>query len=196
MRLDEVKRPLLWIDAAAGVLSRVRDARFVIVGDGPFRTRAERRAETLGIAGRCLFVGRSDCVGYWLSKMDALMLLSEHEGLPNALIEAQLAGVPVITTPAGGAPETLISGTTGLITSFTPTPSEIGDLVSALVHAGSLRKMGLAAERWAGETFPISRMLSKTMELYGSGPLPKHRLEANFGLVTTQQHLQLSDEAA
>src|SRR5262249_18032806 len=107
MRLEEVKRPLLWIDAAASILAKVPHARFIIVGDGPYRPKAERRAEALGVAGRCLFVGRSGCIGYWLSKMDTLLLLSEHEGLPNALIEAQLAGVPVITSPAGGAPETL-----------------------------------------------------------------------------------------
>lgn len=104
MRLDQVKRPLLWIDTAASLLGRLPDARFIVVGDGPFRQKVERRAEALGIAHRCLFVGRSTYVGYWLSKMDALMLLSEHEGLPNALIEAQLAGVPVFTTAAGGPP--------------------------------------------------------------------------------------------
>src|SRR5262249_53095821 len=98
MRLDQVKRPLLWVEAAASVLENVPDARFIVVGDGPFRVKAMRKAEMLGIASRCLFAGRSTAVGYWLTKMDALMLLSEHEGLPNALIEAQLAGVPVIAT--------------------------------------------------------------------------------------------------
>ena len=87
MRLDVVKRPLLWIETAARVLSTMPNARFVIVGDGPFRSRMERRSDALRIGDRCLFVGASDCVGYWLSKMNVLMLLSEHEGLPNALIE-------------------------------------------------------------------------------------------------------------
>jgi glycosyltransferase involved in cell wall biosynthesis len=167
MRIDEVKRPLLWIEAAASLLGKVPNARFIIVGDGPFRTRVERRAEALGIVARCLFVGRSDCVGYWLSKMDILMLLSEHEGLPNALIEAQLAGVPVITSPAGGAPETLIPGTTGIVTSASPTPYEVADLIAGLVgQTGRLEKMGIAGERWAREAFPIPRMLSNTLEMY------------------------------
>jgi glycosyltransferase involved in cell wall biosynthesis len=169
MRLDEVKRPLLWIDVAASVLANIPNARFIIVGDGPFRTKAEKRAEALGLAGRCLFVGRSTCVGYWLSKMDALMLLSEHEGLPNALIEAQLAGVPVITSPAGGAPETLIPGTTGIVTSQSPTPHEVADMIAGLVaQSGCLKKMGISAEKWASETFPISHMLSKTLQVYAS----------------------------
>ncbi|MBV8191388.1 MAG: glycosyltransferase [Alphaproteobacteria bacterium] len=167
MRLDEVKRPLLWLDAAAAIAGRRCDARFVIVGDGPLRARAEKRAEALGIANRCLFAGRSARIGYWLSKMDALMLLSAHEGLPNALIEAQLSGVPVITSPAGGAPEALLPGTTGIVTSPDPTPWELADIVAGLTaRPGLLKEMGLQAERWAAETFPIERMLDDTMKLY------------------------------
>lgn len=169
MRLDEVKRPLLWIDAAASVLDRIPNSRCIVVGDGPFRARAERRAEALGIAGRCLFVGRSTCVGYWLSKMDVLMLLSQHEGLPNALIEAQLAGVPVITSPAGGAPEALKPGATGLVTTPNPAPRDIADMVAGLVEQpGRLKHMGLSAERWANDTFPIPRMLSNTLQVYAA----------------------------
>jgi len=169
MRLDKVKRPVLWIEAAAGVLARVPDARCVIVGDGPLRAKAEARAQALGIARRCLFAGRSSCVGYWISKMDCVMLLSEQEGLPNSLIEAQLGGVPVITTPAGGAPETLRPGSTGLVTGADPTPHEIGDLVAALAaEPDRLKAMGEAATHWAEEAFPVSRMLSNTLALYAT----------------------------
>lgn len=167
MRMDEVKRPLSWIDAAAALLNRERGARCIIVGDGPFRVKAERRAEALGIAERCLFVGRSTNVGYWLSKMDMLMLLSAHEGLPNALIEAQLAGVPVITTPAGGAPEALIAGRTGLVLSPKASAPEIAELIAGLAaQPDRLREMGAAAQAWARGTFPISRMLSNTLQVY------------------------------
>lgn len=169
MRLDKVKRPLLWIDAAAGVLARIADARFIIVGDGPLRAKAEARAEALGIAHRCLFTGRSSCVGYWISRMDCAMLLSEHEGLPNSLIEAQLGGVPVITSPAGGASETLVPGKTGMVTSAEPTPDEIAGLVTGLIaEPGKLKSMGVAAMCWAEETFPIPRMLSRTLDVYSA----------------------------
>jgi glycosyltransferase involved in cell wall biosynthesis len=167
MRMDEVKRPLSWIDAAAALLNRVPGARCIIVGDGPFRAKCERRAEALGIAGRFLFVGRSTSVGFWLSKMDMLMLLSAHEGLPNALIEAQLAGVPVITTPAGGAAEALIPGRTGLVLSPKASAHEIADLIAGLTaQPDRLREMGAAAQAWASGTFPISRMLSNTLQVY------------------------------
>lgn len=167
MRMDEVKRPLFWIDAAAALLNRLPKARCIIVGEGPFRVKAERRAEALGIGQRCLFVGRSTSVGFWLSKMDMLMLLSAHEGLPNALIEAQLAGVPVVTTPAGGAAEALVEDKTGLVLPRKASPHEIAELISGLAaRPDRLREMGTAARAWAGGTFPISRMLANTLEVY------------------------------
>lgn len=169
MRLDEVKRPLLWIETAASLLGRLPDARIIVVGDGPFRSKVEKRTVALGVAARCLFVGRSSYVGYWLSKMDALLLLSEHEGLPNALIEAQLAGVPVITTAAGGAPEALVPGRTGFVTSLHPSPGEVADLIAGTVaQPGRLKKMSIEARLWAERAFPVSSMLSKTLELYSA----------------------------
>ncbi|GEP58627.1 capsular polysaccharide biosynthesis protein [Reyranella soli] len=169
MRLDEVKRPLLWVDAAAAILVRVPTMRFIVVGDGPYRKRMLRRATKLGVASRCLFVGRTADVGYWLSKMDLLMLLSEHEGLPNALIEAQLAGVPVIASAAGGTAETVIPGKTGLVTSVKATPDEIANKIAALAgEPDRLKNMASEARTWAMQAFPIPRMLSNTLNLYAA----------------------------
>ena len=97
------------------------------------------------------------------------MLLSEHEGLPNALIEAQLAGVPVITSAAGGAPEALIPDKTGIVTTVSASPREVADAIASLAaQPGRLRDMGTAAERWAGSAFPIERMLSNTLQVYAT----------------------------
>ena len=190
MRLDEVKRPLLWIDTAAAVLGKFPQARLIIVGEGPFRPRMERRAEALGIKDRCLFVGRSTSVGYWLSKMDALMLLSEFEGLPNALIEAQLAGVPVVTSAAGGAPETLIPGKTGLVVGVDASAPEIADAVARLaVRPDELKAMGVMARQWAAEAFPVRRMLSNTLDLYSATGWKKEKATVGAAVLDlAQQH--------
>jgi glycosyltransferase involved in cell wall biosynthesis len=166
MRLDDNKRPLLWLDTAVELIKRM-PARFIIVGDGPLRVQVMRRAEAQSVLDRFLFVGRSDRVGYWLSKMDTFMLLSEFEGLPNALIEAQLAGIPVVTTPAGGAVEALINGVTGFVTSAKPIPEEIANIVAQLACNPECRyRMGASAQKWAADTFPISKMVNKTLDLY------------------------------
>ncbi|WP_295137684.1 glycosyltransferase [uncultured Reyranella sp.] len=180
MRLDEVKRPVLWIDTAAAILARVPNARFIVVGDGPFRRRVLKRAAKLHIADRCQFVGRTADVGYWLEKMDLMMLLSEHEGLPNALIEAQLAGVPVVASAAGGASETFIPGRTGVLTSVAATPDEIAAEVAKLVgQPARLRSMAVEAKAWARQAFPVPRMLANTLDLYTAAGLAD--VAADFG---------------
>jgi glycosyltransferase involved in cell wall biosynthesis len=116
--------------------------------------------------------------------MTAFLLLSEHEGLPNVLIEAQLAGVPVVASPAGGAAETLLPDVTGVMTSGSPTAEEVASLVAGLAATPErLHRMGAAAAAWAGATFPTDLMIDRTLALYhaagesayGSAP---HRLAA------------------
>jgi glycosyltransferase involved in cell wall biosynthesis len=176
MRMDANKRPLLWVDAAARLLQHVPAARFIVVGDGPLRSAAAERAAAHAVQDRFLFVGRTACVWYWLSKMTAFLLLSEHEGLPNVLIEAQLMGVPVITSPAGGAPETLVPEATGIVTSEKPTAEEVAAVIADLAAAPErLRHMGAAAENWARTAFPVGLMLQRTIELYKTAGAAAHQ---------------------
>jgi glycosyltransferase involved in cell wall biosynthesis len=168
-RFDENKRPFLWLDAAARLLSQDPACRFIMVGDGPLLQPAREYAERQGIASRVLFTGRSDCVGYWLSKMDVFLLLSRFEGLPNVLIEAQFAGLPVVTTDAGGSAETIRPGHTGtcLPSDASPDPEAICAAVTAWKrdHAGRAT-LAAEAKRWANDTFSTDAMLRKTVSLY------------------------------
>jgi glycosyltransferase involved in cell wall biosynthesis len=117
MRFDENKRPYLWIEVAHALLERLPSARFILVGEGPLWESSKELVERLGFADRFLFTGRSHAVGFWISRMSTLLLLSRHEGMPNVLIEAQSLGVPVVSTPAGGAAETFSEETGSLLPS-------------------------------------------------------------------------------
>lgn len=167
MRMDDNKRPLDFVDCAARLLVHRPDARFILVGDGPLRSEVEARAAGLG--DRILFTGRSTDVGFWLSKMDALMMLSRFEGLPNAVLEAQISGVPVVATPAGGTAEAMQDGRTGYLLSNAITLDQ-GEVVARLldVAAAGGRKsaMARAARRFVSENFSISCMLERTVESY------------------------------
>ncbi|KUR73584.1 hypothetical protein AQZ52_01015 [Novosphingobium fuchskuhlense] len=114
-RFDTDKRPLLWIRFAARYAKAHPTARFLLVGGGRLLDDAIALAESLGVREKILFVGRSTEVGSWMKRMDVLVLMSSFEGLPNVLIEAQFLGVPVVSTPAGGAAECFIEGVTGHI---------------------------------------------------------------------------------
>lgn len=163
-RLDTDKQPLLWIRFAAAYLKRHPDTRFLLVGGGRLQPNAEKLAEELGIRDRIMFVGRSTHVGYWMSKMDALVLLSRYEGLPNVLIEAQYMGVRVVTTPAGGASECLIDGVTGHVLECAEKPDLNGivDRVRDLVERSADRDLfseGGEARHFLDSHFSIPRML-------------------------------------
>lgn len=167
------KRPALWIDFAAAYLEKNPNTLFLLVGDGNLKEEAEKRAKKLGIMDNIKFVGASQNVGYWLEKMDAFVLLSEFEGLPNALIEAQMAGVPVVSTPAGGASDTFIEGQTGYALSchLTPCLTELCDKVERIVlgNNGFLPRHEIAD--LAAQRFSIPSMLQRTANiLIGNAP--------------------------
>jgi len=134
----------------------------------PWLATVKTYAEELGIAHRCLFVGKSRNVGYWLSKMDALGLTSRFEGLPNVLIEAQLSGIPVISTPAGGAAEAFIPNQTGFLLGSTEQPQLaqfLGHFMTLANNSAQREVMGKAAAAFAAETFAMESILPKTLHL-------------------------------
>lgn len=161
-RFDTDKRPVLWIRFAANYFRRHPQARFVLVGDGRLFDEAHRVASELGVVDRILFVGRSSEVGYWMRKMDVLVLMSSFEGLPNVLIEAQYLGVPVVSTPAGGASECFIEGVTGHILGCADKTclDETCDKTRALVgRAQDEAIFGPATRNFLEPNFAVGRML-------------------------------------
>jgi glycosyltransferase involved in cell wall biosynthesis len=84
-----------------------RDARLVLVGEGPLRGSLERAAASLGLGEHVRFTGNRphDEVARWMKAADAVSLASDDEGLPNVLVEALACGRPVVATRVGGIPE-------------------------------------------------------------------------------------------
>lgn len=183
-RFDTDKQPLLWIRFAARYLKRHPETRFVLVGGGRLQPNAEALASELGIADRILFVGRSTRVGYWMSKMDTLVLLSRYEGLPNVLIEAQYMGVRVVTTPAGGASECVIDGTTGFVLECAEKP-DMENLIARVrdlaLRSGDrqLFEEGGAGRQFLDCHFSIPRMLEEYVTCTTRGV---HALDEEIGV--------------
>lgn len=115
----EVKR----VEDVVTLFSRIREimpAKLIMVGDGPEKTKAEKRCRDLGFCDDVRFVGKMDDVAKVLNISDLFLLPSETESFGLAALEAMAAGVPVISSNAGGLPEVNIDGVTG----FT---AEVGD---------------------------------------------------------------------
>ena len=122
-----VKRVEDVVAAFAGMQKRV-PARLVMVGDGPDRPRASRRAEELGVADHVVFLGKHQAVAELLSCADLLLLPSETESFGLTALEAMACGAPVIATNAGGLPEVVEDGVSGRL-------FDVGD-VSGMAAAG------------------------------------------------------------
>lgn len=167
-RFETDKRPILFIRFIKRYLHSHPNTCFVLVGEGRLRNQCMKLAEELKIDHSILFVGLSKRVGYWMSKMDAMVLLSLYEGLPNVLIEAQLMGLPVVSTPAGGAQECFIEGETGCILSngLEPDLYEACQKVSALIDAFNENpSLKNKAKEFANTQFSIARMIEQTVRV-------------------------------
>jgi len=89
--------------------------KLLFVGDGPERVTAEQLCRQLGICDEVRFVGKQEQMEDILAIADLFLLTSEYESFGLAALEAMAAGVPVISTNAGGLPEIMIQGVTGFM---------------------------------------------------------------------------------
>lgn len=88
-------------------------AKLIMVGDGPERPAAEELARELNIIDDIRFVGKQEQMEEILPIADVFLLTSEYESFGLAALEAMAAGVPVVSTNAGGLPEINVHGETG-----------------------------------------------------------------------------------
>jgi len=115
------------------------DTGLVIVGDGPQRQNIESKVRELGVEGRVWLVGNQDNVLPWLQSLDVFALPSyANEGVPQALVQAMLCGLPCVTTAAGGIGEIARDGTTAVVVRA----EDAADLKRGLERVLDDRKLG------------------------------------------------------
>lgn len=114
-RLSPEKDHGTFLRAARTIHDGRPDARFVIVGDGPMRSRIEADIAQLGLNEAVSLLGERAEAKTLIGALDVLVMTSTSEGLPNVLIEGAAAGIPVVTTRAGGAAEVVEEDITGYV---------------------------------------------------------------------------------
>lgn len=116
-RLEPVKRPDLFLEIAAELHSRDTpfELNFHLFGDGSQRLQLETIVEQRALTEHVTLHGHDPNITRWLKYLDALVLCSDHEGLPMILLEAMTAGVPVVAHAVGGIPEVMAGGNGGLL---------------------------------------------------------------------------------
>lgn len=100
-RLAEIKRLDVFLEAMVLVIRRLPQVTATLVGDGPLRGGLERMARRLHVDHRVRFAGFHPDVRPWLAEARLYVLSSDSEGLPQALIQAMMSGLPVVATDVG-----------------------------------------------------------------------------------------------
>lgn len=117
-RLNENKNQAMVMEAfKEATKDKYQDYKLVLYGDGPDRAKQQRLAASLGIDSRVEFAGNVKHVAEHIEKAYIFILASNHEGMPNSLIEAMSLGLACISTdcPCGGPKDLINDGENGLL---------------------------------------------------------------------------------
>ena len=103
------------LDAATLLFAGRDDVQILLVGDGPLRVELETAVRQRDQQARIHFAGRRQDVSSLMKSADCLVLPSRWEGMPNVVLEAMAAGLPVVATDVDGIGDLIETGETGLL---------------------------------------------------------------------------------
>jgi glycosyltransferase involved in cell wall biosynthesis len=168
-RLAEVKGQRTLLAALAGL-----DAAAVLVGtdiehDGAYETELRAEAKRLGVGDRVVFAGHRDDVPALLAGCDVFCLPSSAEGLPLVVLEAMAAGKPVVAGAAGGTPELVVHGETGLLVPPGDVDALRRALADLLADPERARRLGEMGRERVRTSFSASAASDRIMRIYEEG---------------------------
>jgi glycosyltransferase involved in cell wall biosynthesis len=166
-RLAETKGQEILLKAFARVCEKYPKSRLIITGKGRLESNLRALSAQLNIHERVVFLGYRTDIPEVLMALDVFVLPSIAEGLPGALIEAMVAGIPVIASRVGGVPEILNDPSLGIMVS----PSSTDELASAMERLRSMDEMrrnmmGEALRKRVLEEFTQEKMISAITREY------------------------------
>lgn len=160
-RLVPEKRVDLLVDVWPMIRSRFPEALLVIAGSGE-QESALRAAAGAGVR----FVGAVDNVPAYLQAADVFILPSSTEGLSNAMLEAMSAGLAVVATAVGGAPDLITHGENGWLFAPDDTPALRLGLETLLADAALRRRFGMGARAVIVERYSLRATAESLGVLY------------------------------
>ena len=162
-RVTQIKRPDRFLDVVSEIKKRKIDLDFFIAGDGELLDGCRERIVLEDLPIKVL--GWQSNIERVLSAADIVVLTSDNEGTPLSLIQAGMAGLPVVTTNVGSVPEVVLNNLTGIITGLDV--QQIADALENLTNNPGLRaQLGYAAQEFTLANFGVQRLVRDHEELY------------------------------
>jgi len=148
------------------VVQDIPDARFVIFGEGELREHLERQVKDYRLEKHVLLPGfRIDVLGC-MKGFDLFAMSSVTEGLGTSLLDAMACSRAVVATRAGGIPEIVEDGVTGVLVEPRDHKAMAQQIVRLLRDAPLRARMGEAGRARVGERFTVDRMVAETAAAY------------------------------
>ncbi|BCX89808.1 hypothetical protein MIN45_P2181 [Methylomarinovum tepidoasis] len=143
-----------------------RNARLVMVGDGPLRAECESLLAQAGVGDLAWLPGERDDIPQILRGLDVFVLPSRAEGISNTILEAMATGLPVVATRVGGNPELVVEGGTGALISPAD-PITLAQTLVVYLNDPDLRVChGRAGTERVHHAYSLERMLTDYQRLY------------------------------
>lgn len=162
-RITKIKRPDRFLDVVKELKERGVGIEFLMAGDGDLLEYCKERIAREDLPVKIL--GWQSNIELVLSAADFVVLTSDNEGTPLSLIQAGMAGLPVVTTGVGSVPEVVLDGTTGIVTSLNV--PDIANALEKLANSDDLRaQMGIAAKEFTLANFGVTRLVKDHEGLY------------------------------
>jgi glycosyltransferase involved in cell wall biosynthesis len=160
-RLEEVKGPHLFVDAAMKIRAAAPQAHFLMVGDGAMKTTIEKMSpETTNLH----IVGYREDIADVIAALDILLIPSLNDGFNLAAVEAMASSKPIVATAVGGLPE--VVGDCGILVEAGDI-SRMAEQTIKLLNAPDLRhEMGARGRRRAESLFARDACLKSTINIY------------------------------
>jgi glycosyltransferase involved in cell wall biosynthesis len=167
-RLFELKGHDHLLDVAPTLVARCPRIKFLLVGDGPWRSRFEGRVRSLGLQRHVVFAGLVPPaeVPPLVGIMDLLVHLSSREGLARALPQALAAARPVVAYDCDGAREVCLENETGFLVRPGDLP-RLRECLLRLAETPELRqRLGQRGQRFVRDRFSVQKMVDDLYQLY------------------------------
>jgi glycosyltransferase involved in cell wall biosynthesis len=154
------------IDAVALVIRQVPDARFIIAGEGELRPALERQIKEHRLEKHVLLAGFRPDVLSLHKAFDVFVLSSTTEGLGTSLLDAMACAKPIVATTAGGIPEVVEDGVTGLLVAPKDHEALARAIVTLLKDDSLRRAFGAAGFERVRDRYSAERMVRETLKVY------------------------------
>jgi glycosyltransferase involved in cell wall biosynthesis len=165
-RLSPEKGFEVLVRAAERVLREQPDTGFVLFGEGPERAQLLKQINAAGLGQSFILAGFRADLDRFLPHFDLLVLPSNTEGMPNVVLEAFAAGVPVVATAVGGTPEIIEDGVSGYLVPSGDDEAMAERICLALDNADALPDMGRKGRLYVQEKFGFATQAELYRELF------------------------------